>query len=189
MTQPDAADPPLYPPDRVPGRTLDLTLKREPHQLIIDPDTFLVPQTLSSFKLRAVAGVLGDLGGVASLMTGTADPATIDKTLGSLDEVFRILIGGAQAERFLARLNSQEREADPENGRPLPDPPPIDLMRQAIPALMFLLEAYGLRPTRPSSTSPESLTEDPSTPNDGTSSTDGAQPTASTPGPSTPDAS
>lgn len=189
MTQSDAADAPLYPPDRVAGRTLDLTLKRDPHQLVIEPDTFLVPQILSSFKLRAIAGILGDLGGLASLMTGTADPKTIATTLGSLDEVFRILIGGAQGERFIARLNSQEREADPENGRPLPDPPPIDLMRQAIPALMFLLEAYGLRPTQPSSTSPESLTEDQSIPNDGTSSTDGAQPTVSTPGPLTPDAS
>ena len=61
------------------------------------------------------------------------------------------------------------------------DPPPIDLMKQAIPAMYYLMECYGLRPTKPSSDSPAGSTDgQTSTPSAGISSTAGASPTEST---------
>lgn len=171
----DAAEPVLYPPDRVPGRTLDLTLKREPHILTIAPDTFAVPQILSSIKMRRIAATIGDLGGLDQLAAGVADPRTIERSLNGLEQIILALMPGAAGEKFVARMNSQEREA--EGDRPA-DPEPIDLLRQAIPALMFLLECYGLRPTRPSSTF-AGTSNDGSTLNDGTSSTAGVSPAES----------
>lgn len=177
MTSSDAAEP-LY-PAVIPGKTVDFTLRREPHRIVIDSDEFLVPQILSGFNLRRVAKIIGDLGSFGALMAGTADPATIEVTLRGLDEIFLALMPGATGERFVARLNSQGRPADPETGR-LADPEPIDLLRQAIPSLMFLLEAYGLRPTRPSSSSANGST-DGSIPNAPASSPDGVSVKASTP--------
>jgi hypothetical protein len=163
MTQPDAAGDSLYPAQPVPGKTMDFTLKREPHTFTIDDDTFFVPQILAVYNLRRVAATIGSLGEFGNLAAGTADPSKIEETLAGLSEIFLALIPGASGERFVARLNSRGLEGDPT---------PIDLMRQAIPVLFFLLECYGLRPTKASSTAAPS-SSDASTQNDGTSSTDG----------------
>lgn len=182
MTFPsDAAESDRLYPATVPGRTLDLTIHREPHVLTIDADEFRVPQVLAVHNLRKVISVIGDLGGVGDLMAGSVDPNQVEGVLSALTVVFRALMPGESGRRFVERLNSQGRSAgddverrDGSIGRLAEDDPePLDLMRQVLPALMWLLEVYGLRPTTPSSTS-AATSNDGTSQNDGTSSGAGA---------------
>lgn len=150
---------------------MDFTLKREPHTFTIDEDTFSVPQILAAYNLRRVAAVMGRIGGVGNLLAGQADPQQIEATLEAIGEIFLALIPGAQGERFVARLNSQGRPADEKDGKIIrpADPPPIDLLRQAVPVLFYLLECYGLRPTSASSIAASS-SSDATIPSNGTPS-------------------
>lgn len=157
MTQADAAVP------TVP----DFTIKREPHSFVIDGETFLAPALLAPVTLRKMAvqvGALGDLGSMT-------DVQSIIKAIDAVGAVMATLMPGDSGRRFKARLESEGGEEDPT---------PIDLMGQAIPALYYLLECYGLRPTQPSSSSPAGSTDGASIPSDGTSSTAGASDTEST---------
>ena len=152
MTEPDAAS------STVP----DFTIRRDPHQFRIDDDVFSAPAWLSPFALKAMATQIGKLGDLNNLTDVGSVVAAIDTVSG----IMVALMPGESGQRFKARL---ETEGAPD------DPPPIDLMMQAIPALYYLLECYGMRPTVPSSPSPAGSTDGQTdTLNDGTSSTDGA---------------
>ena len=158
MTEPDAASP----------ETPDFTIHRPPITFKIDGDTFSAPARMSPFVLKKLAAEAALIGDVSRL----TDVASIIKAIDALSSVMVGLMPGVSGERFKARLES---EGGPE------DPPIIDLMQQGIPALYFLLERYGLRPTVPSSPSPTGLMDGQmSTPSDGTSSTDGPSPAEST---------
>ncbi len=158
MTEPDAASP----------ETPDFTIHRPPITFKIDDDIFSAPALMSPITLRklaAQAAAIGDVGGLS-------DVDSVVKAMDALAVIMRALMPGPSGDLFAARLNS---EGGPD------DPPPIDLMQQGIPAMYFLLERYGLRPTVPSSGSPAGSTdEQTNTPSDGTSSTAGPSPTAST---------
>ena len=157
MTEPDAA-----------SKTPDFTIRRDPHQFRIDDDVFSAPAWLSPFALKAMANSIGKLGDLTNL----TDVASVVAAIDTVGVIMAALMPGESGQRFKARLETE--------GAP-GDPPPIDLMKQAIPALYYLLECYGLRPTVPSSSSSAGSTAEPtSTPNDGTSSTDGASATEST---------
>ncbi len=158
MTAPDAASP------QVP----DFTIRRDPHQFRIDGDLFSAPGWLAPFTLKAMAREIGNLGDVANL----TDIDSVIKTINATSMIMQALMPGESGKLFKARLESE--------GGP-GDPPPIDLMKQAIPALYYLIECYGLRPTVPSSSSSAGSTDEPtSTPSDGTSSTAGPSPAEST---------
>jgi hypothetical protein len=160
MTEPDAAVTPYDPPAvTVPGKTADFTIRRDPHTFTIDDDTFKAPSLLSSVALTRVVDVLMELGSIDGL---GRDPSKIKPGLEAVGRAMKILLPGASGRRFLERLNSDPEQVDDETGEPVT--PPIDLLRQAIPAMMFLLECYGLRPTRPSSSSSNGST-DGNTPN------------------------
>jgi hypothetical protein len=172
MTTPDAAD------STIPGRSADFTIRRDPHTFTIDDDTFKAPAILSQITLRRIVGSLTDLGDLGNL--------TVEKMPQALEAVGRVvgaLMPGPSGRRFVDRLNADPDDIDEATGEP--KVPPIDLMRQAIPALMFLLECYGLRPTAPSSTSSDGST-DGSTQSGGESSEAGASPSESESTSSTP---
>ena len=165
MTEPNpVGDAPAVDADGV----RDFTIRREPVRFRIDDDVFQVPNTLAIPKLRKLAGLHAELGNTATLMSTDAG---IDMLLEITSRMFELIIGGEHGKRFVARLNS---------GGDLEDPAPIDLMKQAMPVLFFVLESYGLRPTEPSSASlPGSTDGQTATPSDGISSTDGASQEAS----------
>jgi len=162
MSQPNpVGDAPAVDADGV----RDFTIRREPIRFRIDDDVFQVPNTLAIPKLRKLAGLHAELGDTALLMSTDEG---IDRMLDATGRMFELIIGGADGRKFVERLNS--------NGD-IEDPAPIDLMKQAMPVLFFVLESYGLRPTEPSSASlPGSTDGQTATPSDGISSTDGASP-------------
>lgn len=145
----DAADN-----SQAPDGVRDFTIKMEPHRFRIDADIFSAPPILSPVtlgKLAALHANMGEMGGVEG----------IEVTLAAVSSMFRLILPGPSGERFAERLMSVDE--------------PIDLQRQALPALYYLLECYGLRPTQPSSPSLDGSTgESTDTQSDGISSTDGA---------------
>ena len=156
----------------------DFTLPMEPKRFRIDDDVFQAPALLPAMVLKNLAHMHNQLGDVT-----TVDADNLDNMLNKIGDMFAMFLPGSSGQRFKARLLTQGRDADPDADPPRlePDPPPIDLIRQALPALYWLLEEYGMRPTGPSSPSPAGSTDGPTdTPNGGTSSTDGAPPTEST---------
>lgn len=145
----------------------DFTIRRDPIQFRIDDDVFKAPPIISPVALVKLGKLHTDMGDEANI---TRD---VEATLQRVGDMFTILLPGPSGQRFKERLLSEDQ--------------PIDLQQQAIPALYWLLERYGLRPTQPSSPSPTGSTDGQTNdPNDSTSSTDGASPTESTGEPSTP---
>lgn len=139
---------------------------RRPKAFVLDGETFTAPAKLSAKTLRKIAALRGDFGSLRA-------EDDIDKIFDVVSRVYALFLPGDDGRRFLARLNADAEED--------PDVVPIDLMAEAVPILYWLLEQYGLRPTKPSPASPAGLTDDPmATLNDGTSSTDGASPSEST---------
>ncbi len=153
----------------------DFSLPMDPVRFRIDPDTFDAPAILSPVALKKAAGLHAELGG-ADLTTD------LDRTIRLVADIFAVFLPGSAGDRFRARLLTEGRDADPnaEPPRLEADPPPIDLTRQALPVLYWLLEQYGMRPTGPSSPSPNGSTDGQmDTLNGGTSSTAGVSPATS----------
>ena len=137
--------------------------------------TFDAPAILSPIALKKAADLHAELGG-AELTTD------IERTIRLVADIFAVFLPGTAGDRFRARLLTEGRDADPnaEPPRLEADPPPIDLTRQALPVLYWLLEQYGMRPTGPSSPSPNGSTDGQTgTLNGGISSTAGASPEVS----------
>lgn len=133
----------------------DFSLPMDPVRFRIDDDLFEVPPILSPMALKKAAALHREMGDIGALN------ADLDRTLNLVGDMFGLLLPGSAGVRFRARLFTEGRDADPDNGRPDPDPLPIDLTRQALPVLFWLLEQYGLRPTQPSSPSPNGSTDGP----------------------------
>lgn len=141
---------------------MDFTIKREPITFTIDDDTFSAPPLLSPITLKKLAPLLVKV--EASVNAPGLDSVVV--VIEAVEELFKILLPGPSGARFAERLESEGE--------------PIDIMSQALPALFYLMERYGLRPTMPSGDSPSSSTEaQTAESSDGISSTDGASATAS----------
>ena len=156
----------------------DFTIKRDPIQFRVDDDVFSAPAMISPVTLRKAAEMHGRLAEVSG-DEATQAAAAIDL----IGDLMRVLMPGPSGRRFVERLRSEGRPADLDDNPPReePDPPVISLTEQAIPALYYLLERYGLRPTVPSSPSLDGSTDgSTNSPSDGISSTDGVLPIAST---------
>ncbi len=154
------------------GFIRDFSLDRTPIHFRADGDEFVAPASLAVPTLRRLGSMHARLGD----LTGGSD-TDVESLLSLVTDMFGHLLPGPSGRRFVERLKSEGRPADPEADPPRLDdePVPLDLMKQAIPILYYLLERYGLRPTEPSSASPAGSTEAPTaTPSDGISSTDGA---------------
>lgn len=129
----------------------DFTLPMEPIRFRVDQDEFAAPAFLSPVTLKRFATRFAE---VQPLL---ANPmADIDAAMNGFADLFVTLIPGESGQRLHDRLLSEDH--------------PIDLTRQALPILFFLMESWGLRPTQSSSSSPDG----PPTPSEDTSSTAGA---------------
>ncbi len=122
----------------------DFTIKRDPIQFRIDDDVFRAPAIVSPITLKRIATLHASIGNVTE-----ADTDAVVGLLDKVGEMFRTLLPGASGVRFADRLASEEE--------------PIGLLDQALPVLYYLLERYGLRPTQPSLSSPDSETDGDST--------------------------
>jgi hypothetical protein len=143
--------------DTEPDEVRDFTLPSKPIRFKIDDDEFAAPAIISIIVLRKIAKLYAEAGPkLSALSSGDASDEQIGEALYAIADMFKTLIPGPSGVRFAQRLLSEDE--------------PIDLNRQAMPVLQYLLERYGMRPTQPASPSPSGS----STPNGGTSSTDGA---------------
>ena len=145
------------------SRRRSFTVDREPIELEFDDDVCTAPPTIPS----AVLGELLDAGEHVTEIQNNkslSQKDTITQVLKVLDEVFGLVLTPDSAKVFHDRLYSRDK--------------PLDLMRQVMPALEFLIEEYTDRPLEaspPSTTGPAV---------GGTTSTPGASAGASTPQPS-----
>ena len=143
------------------GEVKDFTLAAQPKRFRIGDDQFQAPAIMSPKALVK----LGKLH-AAMVESGAGETRDIEAMLTRVGEMFRLFLPGPSGERFDERLQSETE--------------PIDLQRQAIPIMYWLMEQYGMRPTQPSSPSPNGLTDEPTdTPSGGISSTAGASAEAS----------
>lgn len=156
-----------------PAEIRDFTKPMEPHRFRIGDDVFAAPAILSPIVITRIASQVVGM--------EDAEGSQLDRISVLLEKVttiFKAMLPGRSGEIFAARLNSEGKPAYGDPGDPdhvAADPVPIDLLGQAIPAMNYLLECYGLRPTAPSSPLPSGSTEATTgIPSDGTSSTDGA---------------
>jgi hypothetical protein len=157
----------------------DFTVRRPPIVFRIDDDVFHAPNVIAPVKLKTLAAAAGGID--MSTLTEQSGDDEFQALIARLGSLFSTLIGGNDGKLFAARMASEGLKAGDErkDGTLVEqdDPLPIDLISQVIPVLWFLLEAYGMRPTVPSSPLPTGLMDGvPVTVGDGTSSTDGASP-------------
>lgn len=174
MTAPDDAASSYDPPSAAGAEVPDFTKRRPPIQFVIEPDTFRAPPVLGGFAIKKIAKMYGGLD-LGALDGAEGAQAAIEV----IADLMKVLMPGEHGRRFAERLLSDGDPGDPDADPPVPPSPvPIDLMGEAVPAFMFLIERYGLRPTVPSSVSPTGSTGSRTAdPNAGISSTDGASPT------------
>ncbi len=137
----------------------DFTIKRVPIQFRIDGDVFRAPAVISPITLKKIAALHANMGDIGAAVM---DSDAIEHLIGKIGDMFKILLPGDSGVLFASRLASETE--------------PIGLTDQALPALYYLLERYGLRPTQPSLSSPGMGTDG--------DSTDGARVEESIPTPS-----
>jgi hypothetical protein len=145
------------------ARRAKFTVDREPVEAEIGGDLFIAPPVIPP----AVLGEMLDAGErVAEIQNtkGLSQKDQLDQVMKTVDEVFGLVLVPDSGKLFHERLYSRTN--------------PLDLMREVMPALEWLIEEFTDRPTEPS---PPSTTG----PVDGgTTSTPGASAEASTPSPS-----
>lgn len=107
----------------------DFSVERKPIRFRCEGDVFEGNRVLG---LTVIQDVVKTSQRISSVMEGGDVTPVID--------IFKALLTPASAEVFVRRLLSQDDDA-------------IDIQRQAIPVLYYLLEEHGLRPTQPSSPS------------------------------------
>lgn len=161
-----------------PGEIRDFTLPQAPHQFRIDDDIFSAPGILSPVTLSRFAKMHAEFSTGLDLQTEEG----IDRAIDMVARMFAIIMPGPSGRRFAERLKADGEALDiaatarylglsvgtveqmlddglPEQAKVYQKP--IDLQRQALPALYYLLECYGMRPTPQSSPLPsDSMTGD-----------------------------
>lgn len=139
-------------------RRRDFTLTDEPVVAVIGGDEYTAPPSIAPIIL----GELSEVAAGISVPTSDQGAKKMGETLNRIADVFDLLLDDEPAKRFRQRLLARKNA--------------LDLTKQVIPIMHWLLECYGLRPTGPSSPSANGSGDG----NGGTFSTDGAQPETST---------
>lgn len=112
----------------------------KPKRFKIGADIFEAPPLLAPVVMAELTGLAAKFGGLAGTEQETpATPEALMEVVEAFGDVFEKLLTAETGPRFKQRLLSKDE--------------PIDLMRQAVPALKWLIEVYGLRPIGPSSSS------------------------------------
>lgn len=142
------------------GLTPDFTIPREPKIFILGGATYHAPGILSPITLKRVGSIAAKLGG--GFDVGDMTEERLIELVTAVADALGHLVGGAHGKEIRERVLSEGDDA-------------IDLMREALPAFTWLMEAYGMRPTRPSSPSSSGSMDG----SDDTPSGVGASPTAS----------
>jgi hypothetical protein len=132
----------------------DFTVQKKYIGFSIDGDKFIASARLGISTIQSLVNAAGEMEKVKS----EKDVKAFDSLFAVMDE---ILLPDS-ARRF--------REKAMRHG-----PDTIDVRRELLPALYYLLEEYGVRPTQPSSLSSSGSPDETS----GTTSTGGAPPEAS----------
>lgn len=134
----------------------------QPKRFRVGDDTFTAPPLIAPLTLAELAGMAGRFGDMTG-EDGTIQAGQMKTLLEAFGDFFLQLLSAddQSGERFKARLLSTQN--------------PLDLQRQVIPIVFWLLEVYGLRPTQASSTSANGSDDA------GPGSTDGAPNAESTP--------
>lgn len=144
----------IVPPDD--PDVADFSIKYKPIKFRVNgPDVFEAVPILP-------VPVLRELGAMHGTMDGLSTVEKFDKVLNMFD----LLLTPESAKRFRERLESRD---DPDSGGA------IDLNRQVLPALNYLVEKFGMRPTQAAGSSSDGAGSI------GDSSMDGALPEVSTP--------
>lgn len=147
------------------ARRLTFTTAREPIEVEIGGHVYHAPAMLSPERLAALLELQGKLADLDVAKIGGRE--AINHTMQLVADIFDLLLTADSATHMRMRLTG--------------DDDPVDLNREALPAITALVEEYTDRPTQPPSPSSNGST------NDGGSSTAGAPPTASTPSTLTPE--
>lgn len=156
LTSPNGIAP--TPPAQPAAR--DFTKKRKRLDFTIDDDTFEAAAVLP-------ADVLVEF---VTLYNGTAESGSIADNIGLLKQALELTLLPESWTRFSARLKDKTNPIDDD---------------QLSDVILWLLEEYGMRPTKPSQPS----SDGPASPESGTSSTESTQPEESTSEASQPTAS
>jgi hypothetical protein len=130
----------------------DFSIPDKPKPFRIGPqadDVFEAPPIIAPVTLVNLPNLMRSLSSIGSV----TDAQGAAQVMEGVKDVFRELLTTESGDRFAERLDSKDR--------------PVDLLRQVIPIVQWMMEVYGLRPTQVSSSSPELPGAD------GTSSTDG----------------
>jgi len=152
-----------------PAATPDFTVSVEPIVFRCDGREYKAPRTINPLNLKSMLGAVSKVNfdDVNYLMEHFEEVTPLIQT------VLKALVPGPGGQYLADRvaapvLGEDELEANPDALRPL------DLVKQALPIMAYLLEELGLRPTTPSSVSSDgSMADTTATPNGGTSSTAG----------------
>lgn len=161
--------------------TPDFTLPRIPKRFRCGGEEFVAPPLLAPSTLRRFATVHQSL---VAAQGDSSMESVLDAVVTKVGDMMGMLMPGPYGKRFRQRLLAAPPAEDAVEGEEGAEPvevvEPIDLQGEAMPALYWLMEKYGLRPTQPSSPSPNGLTDEPmDTPSGGISSTAGASAEAS----------
>lgn len=108
----------------------DFTVDRKYIKFKIDNDVFDAYPVIGAPVLQQVSKVASNI-----------DKTISEGDLTPLITICQALLVPTAAERFVARLQSSDGDQV------------LDLRRQVVPVLFYLLERHGLRPTQPSSDS------------------------------------
>jgi len=140
------------------------TVSREPKSIPVGGEMFAAMPVISAISLGGLLDKLVEIQSVADGLgeTGTTHVESMKRITKLVDEAFSLVLLPESAQRLRDRLYDQVN--------------PVDVSREAIPAIAELVTEYTGRPTSPSPSSTST-----STTGDGLFSTDGAPAADSTP--------
>ena len=121
----------------------DFSLPMAPKRFRIDADIFSAPAIISPVTLQRVARMHNEMETLRAKAENSEEQITL--SLQIMAEIFEVLMPGDSGARMRARIFADGSDEGT---------PAVDLNRQVVPALMWLMEEYGLRPIQQSSSLP-----------------------------------
>lgn len=126
---------------------VDFTVERRPIRFRVDQDIFTCYPTLGLASLQDLARRMRGFGQLGRELTEVENEEDVGderfqrmtERIGQISTMFDVFMEEESAARFRERLVSRTE--------------PLDIQKQVIPILHWVLERYGLRPTTPSSSS------------------------------------
>lgn len=136
------------------ARRRSFSIDREPVEFDLGGEDFVAPPVIAPAALAEMIDTQERLVEIQKA-EGLSQRQQVEEMLKILDEVFAGILKPESASRFHERLYSRDD--------------PLDLLREVVPCLEWLIEEYADRPTQPSLPSSTGLSDG------GVTSTDGAQ--------------